>query len=260
MSLQDTIMKALTRSFSGGALEVLGVCGVELAEPLPTELPSNTLRIDTAWRMCDGRVFHMEFQSTREATLHRFLEYDARLARQHLTQVRTLVLYHADVPSAPSELDIGTAVYRVENVFLSKLNGDAALDDVERHLQAGEWEPGDRLRLALALNMCVRDIPAAFQRVVRLVPSVPDDTERDLVVSAILALGDKSLNDQQRLFLRKELQKVSKIAEELYHDGQMEKAIEVARKLFLKGASVSEVMEITGLSEEEAEQVNKQIN
>ena len=78
MAGQDTLMNALTRSLSGGALDALGVFDVELAEPMPTELPANTLRMDKAWRMQDGRVFHLEFQSTREPTLHRFLEYDAR--------------------------------------------------------------------------------------------------------------------------------------------------------------------------------------
>ncbi|MCL6577697.1 hypothetical protein [Kyrpidia sp.] len=264
---QDTIMKFLTRSLSGGALQVLGVHGVELAEPLPTELPSNTLRIDKAWRMRDGRVFHLEFQSTREPTLHRFLEYDARLARQHFAQVRTVVLYHANIQSAPSELDIGTAMYRVENVFLSDLNGDAALKEVEEHLRIGQWEPGDRLRLALALNMNVRSVSTAFERVLELVPAVPDETERDLVVSAILALGDQSLNDQQRTRLRKELRKVSKIVEELYEEGRQEgrqegehlKAVQVAEKMFRKGASLSDVIDITGLSEQEAEEIRRKL-
>ena len=48
---QDTLMKALTKSLSSGALEAIGVYGVELTESLPTELPANTLRVDMAWAM-----------------------------------------------------------------------------------------------------------------------------------------------------------------------------------------------------------------
>ncbi len=55
MARQDTPMKVLTNSLSGGALEAVGVHGVELTESLPTELLANTLRIDMAWRMQDGR-------------------------------------------------------------------------------------------------------------------------------------------------------------------------------------------------------------
>ena len=81
-----------------------------------------------------------------------------RLARQHQAHLRTVVLYHAEVADAPEELDIGTAVYRVENVYLSDVDGDEALDAVEHHLQVGLWEAADRLRLAWALSMGVRGI------------------------------------------------------------------------------------------------------
>ncbi|MDA8204665.1 MAG: hypothetical protein M0Z36_01250 [Thermaerobacter sp.] len=79
-------------------------------------MPANTLRADRVWRMRDGRIFHLEFQSSRVPNLYRFFEYDVRLARQHQAQLRTVVLYHGDVSNAPEALDIGTAVYHVENV------------------------------------------------------------------------------------------------------------------------------------------------
>ncbi len=279
MAGQDTMMKALTRSLSGGALDVLGVLGVELAEPLPTELPANTLRMDKAWRMQDGRVFHLEFQSTREPTLYRFLEYDARLAHQHFTQIRTVVLYHAKVNDAPSELNIGTAMYHVENIYLSQMDGDRALDEVSQHLKMGQWEPKDRLRLALALNMRVQDMSVTLNRVLELVSVVPNETEKDLVVSAIAALGDHSLNDQQRAHLRKELRKMSKIAEELYQEGRQEgrqegiqegiqegrqegehsRAVTMARKMLLAGEPVQKVVEFTDLPLEEVQKLKEEL-
>ncbi len=51
MAQQGTLMKALTKSLSGGALESIAVYGVELTDPLPTELPANTLRIDLRERL-----------------------------------------------------------------------------------------------------------------------------------------------------------------------------------------------------------------
>lgn len=279
MAGQDTLMKALTHSLSGGALEVLGVYDVELAESIPTELPANTLRIDRSWRRTDGSIFHLEFQSNRESTLYRFLEYDVRLARQYETTLRTVVLYHSDVVSAPSELDIGTAQYRVENVYLSTLQGDVALDDVERHLRNGEWEPGDRIRLGLALAMHVEHPSQSFERVLRLIPEVPDETERDLVVGTMLALGEHALSAEQRIQLQKELRLVSKIAEELYQEGLQEglqKGLQegrqeglqegrqeglatVAERMFRKGASLADVVDMTGLSPAEAKAIQDKL-
>ena len=43
-------------------------------------------------------------------------------------KIRTVVLYHSAGAQAPDELDVGTAQYRVENVFLSNPDGNAALD------------------------------------------------------------------------------------------------------------------------------------
>lgn len=195
---QDTLMKALTQSLSGGALEAVGVHGVELTDPVPTELPATTMRMDAAWRMADGRIFHLEFQSTRAPNLYRFLEYDVRLAQRHTTQIRTVVLYHADTARALDALDIGTAQYHVENVFLSHMDGTQALATVQAHLAAGRWEPPDRLRLALALNMHFSHRADVLDTVLTLVSAVPSMAERDLVVSAMIILGQYTLTGAER--------------------------------------------------------------
>jgi len=248
MAAKDTMMKALTQALSHGALEAVGISDVELKVALPSELPANTLRLDTAWRMTDDTIFHLEFQTTQETSLYRFLEYDARLAHTYTTAIRTVVLYHGNTRWAPSSLHIGTAIYRVENVYLSELDGDEALNTVANHLQAGAWDVQDRLRLALALNMHVDQPSTAMQRVVSLVAAIPDPEERDLVVSAILVLGETGLTDTQRTWIRKELRQVSKMAEELYQEGKRDQALAIARKLLTLGESVEKVAELTGLS------------
>ncbi|SIS85684.1 RpnC/YadD family protein [Alicyclobacillus vulcanalis] len=226
MSNQDALMKALTRSLSGGALDALGVYGVELVESVETELPANVLRMDRVWRTRDGQLFHLEFQATREPTLHRFLEYDARLANRMRCPIRTVILYHASIGSAPSELNIGTAQYRVENVFLAEVDGDEALNEVERHLREGRWEARDRLRLALALNMRLGNPQQAFDRVLSLVGQVQDEEERELVVSALLTLGDQALSDEERIRLRKELRRMYRLIDEIFEDGRKEGRLE----------------------------------
>ncbi len=102
-----------------------------------------------------GTLVIPPWYSTTVRTLALYARANVRLARAYKANVRTVVLYHGGITSVPEELSIGVAVYRVENVYLSKLDGDEALAAVERHLQAGMWEPGDRLRLALAMNMHV---------------------------------------------------------------------------------------------------------
>ena len=186
MAEKDLYLKVLTQSLSHGALRAIGIEDVELAELLPTVLPAKELRADTVWRMMDGRIFHLEFQTQRESTLYRFLSYDARLATQHQAPIRTVVLYHAGVTQAPDHMDLGVIHYQIENVYLTQLDGDAALGMVAQHLAAHAWEPPDRLRLALALCMHTGDRRALFGQTLALLPQVPPD-ERDLVTAAIMA-------------------------------------------------------------------------
>ncbi len=170
MAEKDLYLKVLTQSLSHGALRAIGIEDVELAELLPTVLPAKELRADTVWRMMDGRIFHLEFQTQRESTLYRFLSYDARLATQHQAPIRTVVLYHAGVTQAPDHMDLGVIHYQIENVYLTQLDGDAALGMVAQHLAAHAWEPPDRLRLALALCMHTGDRRALFGRRWRCFP------------------------------------------------------------------------------------------
>ncbi|ACV59432.1 hypothetical protein Aaci_2425 [Alicyclobacillus acidocaldarius subsp. acidocaldarius DSM 446] len=53
--------------------------------------------------MCGERgPFHSEFQGRREPSLHRFLEYDARLAHRVRRRIRAVVIEHAHVSEAPT--------------------------------------------------------------------------------------------------------------------------------------------------------------
>jgi len=89
---------------------------VELDVGLPSEWPANTLRVDTAWRIADGRGFHLEFQRPQEASLYHFLAYDARFAHTYATEAWTVVLDPGDSRWAASSVHLGTAVSWVENV------------------------------------------------------------------------------------------------------------------------------------------------
>lgn len=269
MGDQDVYLKLLTQGLSGGAMRFLGVENVELIEALPTELPAGELRLDTVWRMVDGRIFHLEFQQEREPTLERFLEYDTRLIRRYHAPVRTVILYGARVASAPDTLEGGSIQYQVENVFLREFRGDDALDVVAKHAAAQSWEPEDRLRLALALGMQVTDRSALLRQMLELISQVPQPEERDLVTAAVLALAERALTDEEIYILERELRTVSKILERSEQRGLeqgmeqgmkqgmkqgSEQALEkVARAMLADGDAVAKIVRVTGLTYEVVE-------
>lgn len=124
-------------------------CNSSLAELDKVEIRQEFT--DIVLELDDGCLLHVEFQTTKESRLHRFLSYDASLSEKFGRKLRTVILYSGDVDTAPELLDIGSAKY--QNVFLNRLDGDAALDVVERHLNSDEWTKRDRVRLAFAFHM-----------------------------------------------------------------------------------------------------------
>ncbi|MDA8204666.1 MAG: hypothetical protein M0Z36_01255 [Thermaerobacter sp.] len=130
---------------------------------------------------------------------------------------------------------------------------------MERHLQAGLWQAADRLRLAWALSMHVRDVRAAFDRVLSLISTVRDADERDLVVAAMLALGDRNLSLAQRTTLRRELRRMSKLADDLYQEGREEERKEIALNMLRRAIAPDEIMELTGLTQEQVADLQRQL-
>ena len=136
-----------------------------------------------------------------------------------------------------------------------------------------ELGPGDRLRLALTLNMRVVNRSQTFERMLDLIHRVPGPEETDLMMAAVMALAESTLTDDERERLRKELKMVSKIAEELYQDGiaqgrrdgleegrqagrsegQFVTQLAIAKTMLTAGESVETIVAYTGLTRVQVE-------
>ena len=272
----DILSKHLTNACPGEVLDVIGITDANVVRALPTELNQVIIRqrnTDIVLEQDNGNLLHLEFQNSKESTLYRFMAYDVALAEHFLQKLRTVVLYTGNVFEGPTTLDIGTATYRVENVYLNRLSGDDALETVERHLANDEWTPQDRVRLAFAFHMHFdkRTQAEAFDEVLTLTQQIPDFKEQDYVAALILGFSGRHLkkNQEQRL---KEMLRMTNVVREIEqealqkglkegrHEGEHLKAIQVAEKMFRKGSAVTDVADITGLSEQEAEEIRRKLN
>ena len=269
---KDILAKHLVGAFSNDALEVLGLPGISVVQAMPTEVDKVDIRqgfTDIVFELNDGTIFHIEFQAKRESTLYRFHSYDVHLAEQFKKRIRTVVLYIGDIRNAPDSHDIGTAQYRVENVYLNQLDGDAALDTVLRHLETGEWAEQDRIRLAFALHMKFvrRTKEEAFEQMLDITSRIQDKYEQNYVTALILGLAGQSISKEQRNHLL-EVLKMTDVLREFEQEtlekgrkeGLQEGLIEVAKNLLSSGDSVEKVVKVTGLSESEVEEIKKKLN
>lgn len=271
----DVLIKHLSSALPSGVLDVIGIHDVEIECALPTEQDVVDVYqefTDVVWALRDGTILHMEVQTTKPRSLHRFLRYDAWLAEHFETRVRTVILYGADVSHASDFLDLGCIQYRVGNVYLKDFDGDDTLSIVEAHLAQGVWEVTDRIRLALALQMRHKhSADDVLDRMLALTQQIGDESEQAYVTTLILGINGKRLNEAQRERLRRRLQMTS-IVKEIWHDvleEGMEKGMEqgiekgivkgmeqgiekgkreVAKAMLDEGESLERIMKLTGLS------------
>ncbi|SFU81555.1 transposase [Alicyclobacillus macrosporangiidus] len=268
----DIVAKHLTGAVPNGALDVIGIHDANVVRALPTEIPKVEVRqeyTDVMLELDDGRLLHMEFQTTREPALYRFAAYDVAIAERHRRKVRTVVLYTGDVHEAPSKLDAGSFQYSVENVYLNQLDGDAALEAVKRHLDTGEWTERDRVRLSFAFYMRFerRTRDEAFEDIVDVVRQIPDRDEQNYVAALILGFSARVLTTGQKERLREVLRMTDLLREfeEEFKEKWMQQGVqqgkrEIAERMFRDGASISDVVRWTGLSEKEAEEIRRRLN
>ena len=278
----DILAKHITVAWPEGALEVLGIPNVRVIRALPTELDEVVIRqqfTDVVLELEDTTILHLEFQSTRESTLYRFAAYDLALGEHFRRKIRTVVLYTGAVNSGPDSLDGGSIQYRVENVYLNRLDGDAALDTVQRHLASSEWSERDRILLAFAFHMrfAQRTQEEAFDQVIALTRKIPDEYEQNYVTALILGLSGRLLTERQQQRF-KEVMRMTDIVREIerealekgiqqglqqghekgLQEGRNEGREEVALNLLAQGVELDVIVKATGLSREKVEELQKQ--
>ena len=269
----DKVTKHLVAACKGSALRVLGISSAEVADLWPTEWDDVDFRrgmLDLVLRLEDDTLLHLEFQSTRERALHRFALYDLQLHQAAGRTIKTVVLYENGVKSAPDMLDIGSALYRVQNVYLAERDGSATLRRIAKRLEEGQWSVEDRAELPFVMHM--RHEGETRERVVErcleLMDRIPDRDERSYTAALFLGISLKYLTDEEKEQLKARVKAmvdlVKEIAEEEFAKGEAKgeakKAVDVAKAMLADGADITRIARYTGLSVEELERLRKEMS
>ena len=173
----------------------------------------------------NGDILHLEFQSSAEKMIYRFLLYDTLLAQKTERKIRTVVFYANQVTTADHYLDIGCAQYHVENIFLAERDGDAALARVQDHVRAGMFTLEDRFELAFAPHMKRSlGLEDTVRRSIALIEQIPDERERSYVAALFVELNRRWLDEPSNQQIRKWVEKMDLVKE------IVEEAVEKASK------------------------------
>ena len=151
---KDILLKRLADGLRGGFPAALGLDLPPIIGALPAELPVLSVRAerpDNLFRLADAAIVQFEFQMKRNPDdLERFYRTQFAVAEHYRCRVHTVVLYGPDVAEAPDTLDRGSAVYRVTNVYVGAMDGEAVVAMLRERLAEGRpLSEEERARLKL---------------------------------------------------------------------------------------------------------------
>ncbi|WHE06067.1 DUF4351 domain-containing protein [Thermoanaerobacterium thermosaccharolyticum] len=223
----DIILKSMAQEFKDKSLKFYGINVPKIVTVIPADLPVIEVkedRLDFIFLLEDDSLLHMEFQTTnKKADIKRFLQYDARLYGKYERKIRTVVIYSGKIEEAISRLDVGSIIYKVDQVFLAKYDGDKIYKElnekIDRKLQLTDIDKLNLIFLPLMGSKKSSDEMAIDA--VELAKKIEDEDEKTYIIGALIGISDKFLTEEYKNKLKGAI-KMTKIAEMLIQEGKAE--------------------------------------
>ncbi|MCL2386838.1 MAG: hypothetical protein FWC89_04710 [Defluviitaleaceae bacterium] len=174
------------------------------------------------------------------------MDYDVRLIQRDGRTVNTVIVYTADVKTAPLGIKSHTLAYNPHIILMGDYDGNAIFAGLEAKIKA-EQELSDMDILNLIFLPLMRHtIPRRklVEKSIALAQTIADTEKRNACTAAAFAFASKYLDEREAAKLL-EVLKVINLGAMLVED-EMTK---VAKRLLRRGMSISAIAEDTGLDE-----------
>jgi hypothetical protein len=224
-------------------------------------------RADNIFALEDDTILILEYESSGDAkNLLKYGHYAFRVAEMYrgskARKVAIVVIYTGDIESAANRLDLGCLQLKIEQVFLSKYDGNAMYSELERKVRAGEKLTDEDVMRFIILPLTAKsEKQPMIEAAVKLAKEIGDEHEQSFIIAGILSATDKFINKEYSNKL-KEWLKMTKVAR-LFEEEKIEYAKEYAKEkidervltmtkmLLEENVDMSIIMKSTGLSETE---------
>lgn len=252
-----------------------------IVEYAPTELPSidaTTFSCDRLFKLSDGSYLLVEFESDYKKD--NFLKYLCHVPRilQKLgadTQLHLLVVYTADVQSAPSRYQTAGVTLTTEQAFLTHIDGDPLFKGIRATVESGEPIVTDDILYLAILPLTYRGVESkrqAIDEAIDIVKLIGNTDDAKFLLAAIAVANDKFMTQEQYATVERMLT-MTGLGKAIYEDiiapgereaeargiergivrgkelGEAAATERIARTMLAMGHDVQHVMEATGLSE-----------
>ncbi len=284
---KDIVCKILAEHIKGKDLSILGLDLPRIVDIRPTNLPAvdlNELRMDNLFLLEDASYLLVDYESEySEKNKLKYMGYIARLSRglyndnNRFSRIHMVIIYTADVKRGQTDqyLDLGSMTIKLTEVFLSEMDGDGVLREIEEKVVRKESLLYEDLLKLIVLPLTYEGLEAkkqAVNKTIKLADCLEDIRLGRTVLGLIMAFADKIIEDADRAWIRRligmskfeqwiEEEKMDAVNEAIARVEQEkaevvnEVASKTARNMIRKGISINDVAECTGLSIEKVQEL-----
>ena len=195
---RDALHKVLAQAYEGKSFALLGIKLPPIRELLPA-IPLRDGFIDSLFLLEDGTYAVVEYASGCHKTdMVKYTQHLAEIMERYdkedgMFNLHFIIIYTGDVEKAEHVFDFGCLSLHPEQVFLSRMDGNAELKPIRQKIHSGiVLTDGDLMKLVvLPLS-----IPGSegktqlFDEISSLAGNIPDEEQRAFVLSALTLAND----------------------------------------------------------------------
>lgn len=266
---KDILFKILGQTYKEKSFAAYGIDLPPIRELLPTNLPkisANEKDIDNLFLLDDGTYAIVDYESEfKKLNKIKYLNYIARVMEKYYREnenfnLRLVVIYTGDVKNAEPVFETNCITLRMEQAFLSHIDGEATFDTIRQKISSGTPLEDDDLMKLVILPLTVPSAEGKqtmLEKVVDLAEQVKDNEQQIFILSGVIVASDKFINREYLDQIRRRInmtqlgQMYEKEKIEYANKKNRELTLEMAKSLLNDGVDLVKIMKATGLTEDE---------
>lgn len=262
---KDILFKILGQTYKEKSFSAYGLDIPPIRELLPTNLPkisANEKSVDNLFLLEDGTYAIVDYESEfKKQNKVKYLNYIVRVMEKYYGEeddfnLRLVVIYTGDVKSAEAVFETNCLSLRMEQAFLSHIDGEEAFRFIREKVNSGESLEDDDLMKLVVLPLTVPGMEGKqlmLERVVDLAEEIGDEKQKMFALSGVLVASDKFIKREylEQIRRRINMTQIGQMYEKEKIEYGNQKTREMALKMLRRNIDIVDIMEVTGLTEEE---------
>ena len=195
---RDALHKVLAQTYKGKSFAVLGIKLPPIRELLPA-IPLRDGFIDSLFLLEDGTYAVVEYASGCHKTdMVKYTQHLAEIMERYdkedgMFNLHFIIIYTGDVEKAEHVFDFGCLSLHPEQVFLSRMDGNAELKPIWQKIHSGIVLTDDDLMKLVVLPLSIPGSEGKtqlFDEISSLAGNIPDEEQRAFVLFALTLAND----------------------------------------------------------------------